>query len=132
MKALQFMLGVFLMVNLNSCFLLGDLSCVSIGGAVPTFQTLAARSAVPGSSVIVNLKEDFAGGGCQAPVGYSLLASNNISATDIELTPSIPAKDMVLNIATNAALGERTVQLRRVGKINYPLGYEFKLNIVAP
>jgi hypothetical protein len=132
MRPLQLVLGIFLLASLNSCFLLGDLNCVSIGGAVPTFLTLAARSAVPGSSVMVNLKEDFMGGGCQAPVSYRLLASNNISATDIELTPAMPTVNMVLNIATDAALGERTVQLLRVGKIVYPLGYEFKLNVVAP
>jgi hypothetical protein len=132
MKPLPLILGIFLLVNLNSCFLLGDLSCVSIGGAAPTYFPLAARNAVPGSSVIVNLKEDFAGGACQAPVSYSLLASNNISASDIELTPATPAKDMILNIATDAALGERTIRLSRSGKITYPLGYEFKLSIVAP
>ncbi len=132
MKPLQLTLGIFLLSSLNSCFLLGDLSCVSIGGAVPTFRPLPARNAVPGSSVIVSLKEDFTGGGCQAPVTYSLLASNNISASAIELTPATPAKNMVLNIAPDAVLGERTIQLSRAGKITYPLGYEFKLSIVAP
>lgn len=131
MKPLPFLLGVFLLINFNSCFLLGDLSCVSIG-AVPTFVPLAERNAVPGSSVIVNMKENFTNGGCQAPVSYSLLAVNSINASDIELTPTMPTKDLVLNIAPDAALGERTVKLRRRGKIDYPLGYEFKLNVVAP
>lgn len=132
MKPLPFMPGVFLLVNLNSCFLLGDLSCVSIGGAVPTYYPLPAKNAVPGSSVMIALKEDFAGGGCQAPVRYLLSAANGISATDVELTPATPAKDMVLNIAADAALGERTVRLSRRGKVNYPLGYELKLTIIAP